>query len=106
MFVSPSAAGVPGSASSPGSDPTDTVTYLDATITINGAQPYSGTTQIRRRGNSTWTLAKKPWRVKLAATAGLLGMPTEQDWALLANTTTRPRSATRSRGRSRTVASA
>lgn len=68
-----------------GADPADTVTYLDATVTINGPQPYSGTTQFRGRGNSTWSQPKKPWRLKLTTAAPLLGMPTERDWVLLAN---------------------
>lgn len=72
-----------------GVDPADTDTYLDATITISGegAAPYSGATQVRGRGNYTWTLAKKPWRIKLATAASLLGMPAERDWVLLANHT-------------------
>lgn len=69
-----------------GADPIDTETYLDAAVTINGSQPFSGAAQVRGRGNTTWTdSSKKPWRIKLGAAAGLLGMPAERDWVLLAN---------------------
>lgn len=63
----------------------DTVNYVNATMTINGATPYSGALQIRGRGNTTWLEVKKPYRLKLGATASLLGMPAEKDWVLLAN---------------------
>ncbi len=41
--------------------------------------------RIRGRGNSTWTMAKKPWKVKLDTSSTVLGMPKSKDWALLAN---------------------
>ncbi len=40
--------------------------------------------EIRGRGNSTWGWPKKPYKIKLKAEAGLLGMPVAQDWVLLA----------------------
>lgn len=40
---------------------------------------------IRGRGNSTWGMPKKPYRIKLDKKAQLLGMSTDKDWALLAN---------------------
>ena len=43
------------------------------------------TGQIRGRGNSTWSLPKKPYRLKLDAKASLLGMPADRSWVLLAN---------------------
>lgn len=69
-----------------GLDPTTTETYLDAAITINGPDPFSGTTQIRGRGNTSWTeSAKKPWRLQLTTAASLLGIPSERSYVLLAN---------------------
>lgn len=63
--------------------------YTDGTISIHangsGEQSYFGTLQIRGRGNSTWTMPKKPYRVKLRTKSALLGMPAHKDWALLAN---------------------
>jgi hypothetical protein len=62
--------------------------YLNATITINGNKTYNdfkGIGKIKGRGNSTWTLPKKPYRFKLDNKASLLGLPAEKDWVLLAN---------------------
>lgn len=44
-----------------------------------------GTLDIRGRGNSTWTMPKKPYRVRLTTATDLLGMPSNRHWALLAN---------------------
>ena len=46
---------------------------------------FSGTMQIKGHGNTTWSLPKKPYKVKLDTKAGLLGMPSGKDWVLLAN---------------------
>lgn len=40
---------------------------------------------IRVRGNSTSTLPKKPWDIKLEEKASVLGMPKDKRWVLLAN---------------------
>src|SRR5690606_14498507 len=37
------------------------------------------------RGNSTWGMPKKPYRLKLDNKASLLGLSAEKDWILLAN---------------------
>ena len=62
--------------------------YLQADISIDGRNIYSdytGTTRIKGRGNSTWGLPKKPYRLKLDSKASLLGLSAEKDWVLLAN---------------------
>jgi hypothetical protein len=62
--------------------------YIKADISINGQNrfsDYKGPMQIRGRGNTTWTLPKKPYKIKLDAKAPLLGMAAEKDWILLAN---------------------
>lgn len=41
--------------------------------------------RIRGRGNTTWAMPKKPWKVKLTNSAKMLNLPTSKDWALLAN---------------------
>jgi hypothetical protein len=46
---------------------------------------YSGELGIRGRGNSTSRFPKRPFRLKLSKKAGLLGMPEDKDWVLLAN---------------------
>jgi CotH kinase protein len=63
--------------------------YQQATMALTdtgGATLFSGALEIRGRGNTTWELMpKKPYRLKLAATAPLLGMPSNRHWVLLAN---------------------
>jgi hypothetical protein len=47
---------------------------------------YDGKTEIKGRGNSTWSdMPKKPYRIKLDKKASLLGMPESKNWVLLAN---------------------
>jgi len=64
--------------------------YLPGTLTV--AAPtgtvgaYSGIIEIRGRGNSTWDMEKKPFRIKLPSKYKLLGMPASaKNWVLLAN---------------------
>lgn len=66
--------------------------YVTSTIKIEDLDKYyssevefTSTAGIRGRGNSTWGLPKKPYRIKLDSKASLLGMSTDKDWALLAN---------------------
>lgn len=61
-------------------------TYINANMAITGTEDeYEGSIQIRGRGNSTWGMPKKPYRIKLNKKADLLGMGVEKDWVLLAN---------------------
>ncbi len=46
---------------------------------------YEGRMRIRGRGNSTWGMPKKPYKIKLDEKASLLGMPKDKEWCLLAN---------------------
>lgn len=65
-------------------------TYVWATIAITGVPgvaDYSGLVRIRGRGNYTWTLDKKPYKLKFDDDVSLMGMPAFDDWALLANRT-------------------
>ncbi|BCA53608.1 hypothetical protein W02_07480 [Nitrospira sp. KM1] len=50
-----------------------------------GQQLLNSTLGIRGRGNSTWEMAKKPYRLQLTTSTSLLGMPANRNWALLAN---------------------
>lgn len=63
--------------------------YLRATLTIdpNGTAEtaLSVPLRIRGRGNTTWGMPKKPYKLKLDAKTSLLGMPSDKDWVLLAN---------------------
>ena len=66
--------------------------YRDAVIKIQsndvykdmGAQ-YEGKTEIKGRGNSTWSLPKKPYRLKLDKKSNVFGMGKNKHWVLLAN---------------------
>ncbi len=40
--------------------------------------------QIKGRGNASWALSKKPYRLKLDKKAALLGMPKSKHWVLMA----------------------
>lgn len=67
--------------------------YIDAELIIQGNETYnsettklySGATEIRGRGNSTWGQPKKPYRLKLDKKTDLLGMGKSKHWVLLAN---------------------
>ena len=52
----------------------------------NGDVQYDGALEyIKGRGNSTWTLAKKPYNIKLDKKADLFEMGKHKSWCLLAN---------------------
>lgn len=66
--------------------------YLNGTIRVedpskhfSDVDVYEGTMRIRGRGNSTWGMPKKPYRIKLDEKASLFGLAPEKDWVLLAN---------------------
>src|SRR5690606_32647196 len=63
--------------------------YIKASIKITqgfqGEVIYEGLTEVKGRGNSTWGMPKKPYRLKLDKKADLLGMPSDKSWALMAN---------------------
>lgn len=64
-----------------------TETYLIADFNLEDENfgNYQGTTEIKGRGNSTWNMPKKPYRLKLTNSTSLLGMPANRHWVLLAN---------------------
>ena len=69
---------------------TSTTTYVNCTYRIVnelgfGAELFNQPGRIRGRGNSTWTMPKKPYKVKLDNKVEVLGMPASKDFALLAN---------------------
>ena len=51
----------------------------------DGEQDSSGMCEIKGRGNSTWSLAKKPYNLNLNAYNSLLGMSSSTKLALIAN---------------------
>lgn len=66
--------------------------YVTACMRIRdgSSKPYGqglfhGTIRIKGRGNSTWDMPKKGYRLKLDSAAQVLDMPAHKDWVLLAN---------------------
>ncbi len=63
--------------------------YLTGNATLadsNGGFLANVAIEIKGRGNSTWVLfPKKPYRLRLAISQSLLGMPANRHWVLLAN---------------------
>lgn len=52
---------------------------------LSGDSLFGSDMQIRGRGNSTWDMPKKPYKIKLNKKSGLLGMNQSKQWVLLAN---------------------
>lgn len=77
-----------------GKDVTSKEEYLNATIRIvedvyTRASGYvlESEVKIKGRGNTTWTLPKKPYKLKFESKQSLLGEPKDKEWILLANYT-------------------
>ena len=72
---------------------TDKENYITSEFIIQGNSEYNtetttlynGTAGVRGRGNSTWSLPKKPYKVKLDKSTNLLGFGKSKHWVLLAN---------------------
>ncbi len=79
-------------------EPDETVEKLKATMVIKNSASsiyessdlYNGLIEIKGRGNTTWGRPKKPYSIDLIDDAGennpapLLGMPSEEEWILIA----------------------
>ncbi|HQI62785.1 MAG TPA: CotH kinase family protein [Myxococcota bacterium] len=62
--------------------------YRSGQLRIDGKgewEDFEGDMEIRGRGNSTWTMPKKPYRIKLDKAAPLFGLASAKNWVLLAN---------------------
>lgn len=67
--------------------------YVNATITLEVRDKkgviteklLEASTEIKGRGNSTWGMEKKPYRLKLKESTSILDMPKSKHWVLLAN---------------------
>ena len=61
----------------------------DATVRIQGnaefKQQYAGAASVKGRGNSTWGMPKKPYKMKLDKKTDLFGFGKNKHWVLLAN---------------------
>jgi len=67
----------------------DKVNWVPGNIIIkskDSTEVLNMPTEIRGRGNSTWNMPKKPYRIKLGSKTNLLNLPAkEKNWVLLAN---------------------
>lgn len=68
--------------------------YLNASIRIvedvhtrGAGDVWEDSVRIKGRGNSTWSLPKKPYKLKFDKKQSLLGEPKDKEWVLLANYT-------------------
>ena len=63
--------------------------YLNGTIKIvedlSTRDVFETTMRIKGRGNSTWGMPKKPYKIKFEKKVSLLGEPADKEWILLAN---------------------
>lgn len=64
--------------------------YVTGSLNVNTNGLFEQTTndialQIKGRGNSTWGMDKKPYRLKFNSKAKLLGLASAKNWVLLAN---------------------
>lgn len=64
---------------------TDKISIYNADGTIDNDENIDLACGIRLRGNSTQKFPKKPFAIKLASKAEVLGMPKHKRWVLLAN---------------------
>lgn len=65
--------------------------YLNAEITIQGQgvwPDFQDAVQIKGRGNSSWSAAKKPYRLKFASSVKPFGMKKGKNWNLIAQAQT------------------
>lgn len=64
-------------------------TYQACTIKVEGGGGFpdlaSTKATIKGRGNTTWSMAKKPYRFKFDKKTSILGLPKGKSWVLLAN---------------------
>lgn len=65
-------------------------TYVNGNLTINANHEYEQAVthypmEIRGRGNSTWGMPKKPYRIRLKEKGNILGVHEARNWVLLAN---------------------
>ena len=62
--------------------------YLEGTLAVNGRggyEDYTGKTEVKGRGTSTWGYPKKPYRLKLNKKAEICGLGKAKNYVLLAN---------------------
>ena len=58
--------------------------YIDCTVTISDTEIDEYSAGIRGRGNSTWAMPKKPYRIKFDEKVSVFGETKNKSWVLLA----------------------
>lgn len=76
--------GEPITAKDPYRDARLTLTTVDGSVAYDSVDGLPAD-EIKGRGNTTWEMPKKPYRLKLNKKATLLGMPSSRHWVLLAD---------------------
>lgn len=64
---------------------TGSLVIQDPDLKCSTSETLTLQSDFRGRGNSTWGMPKKPYKIKLANKSKLLGMSNDKEWALLAN---------------------
>lgn len=57
----------------------------DPSMSFSDVEVFEAPMNIRGRGNSTWGMPKKPYKVKLLEKSPILGISKDKEWVLLAN---------------------
>lgn len=64
-----------------------TIRIVEDIETRGAGDVFESAMKIKGRGNSTWSLPKKPYKIKFDEKTSLLGEPADKEWVLLANYT-------------------
>ena len=64
-----------------------TIRIVEDIETRSAGDIFESSMKIKGRGNSTWSLPKKPYKIKFDDKTSLLGEPADKEWVLLANYT-------------------
>ena len=64
-----------------------TIRIVEDIETRTSGMVFESVMKIKGRGNTTWTLPKKPYKMKFDEKVSLLGEPADKEWVLLANYT-------------------
>jgi len=64
---------------------TGTIKIVNPDLKFWDTEYFEAPMKIRGRGNSTWTMPKKPWKIKLEEKARLFDFSNDKEWCLLAN---------------------
>ncbi|NLV18286.1 MAG: hypothetical protein GXY51_02210 [Bacteroidetes bacterium] len=62
--------------------------YVKGSVYLDGAGIFddlSASMKIKGRGNSTWGMPKKPYKIKFDTKQSMAGFPADKEWVLLAN---------------------